>query len=96
MLSALKTKKGAHKPKRKRGCGATVSARHTPQLGPSHVGACRSFGSDLLAHLLATIQQLLLGRSIPGLASRPGDRYTSSTLRDRQLTLTQPLTRIQP
>jgi len=36
--------------------------------------ATQSFGSDLLAHLLATIQQLLLGRSIPGLASRPGDR----------------------
>ena len=36
--------------------------------------ATQSFGSDLLAHVLATIQQLLLGRSIPGLASRRGDR----------------------
>ena len=36
--------------------------------------ATQSFGSDLLAHVLATMQQLALGRSIPGLASRRGDR----------------------
>jgi hypothetical protein len=36
--------------------------------------ATQSFGSDLLAHLLATVQQLLLGRAVPRLASHHGDR----------------------
>ena len=36
--------------------------------------ATQSFGSDLLAHLLATMQQLLLGRTLPGLASHRGDK----------------------
>ena len=44
-----------------------------PEPIPGQI-ATQSFGSDLLAHVLATIQQLLLGRSIPGLASRRGDR----------------------
>ena len=33
-----------------------------------------SFGSDLLAHILATAEQLLQGKAFPTLKSRPSDR----------------------
>jgi hypothetical protein len=34
----------------------------------------RSFGSDLLAHITATMQQLLHGTEIPTLRSKPADK----------------------
>ena len=36
--------------------------------------ATQAYGSDLLAQLLGTIEQLALGKDVPGLLSKPTDR----------------------